>query len=95
MTSDATDTTAETLSLTTGIPTADVSIEATGDALWDGDAGSDVPVVTLQIGGREAGLSVTLTAEAADALRDDLQDAIEGANDDVDRFADDQEGGQR
>jgi hypothetical protein len=95
MTGDAAETAAETLSLSTGIPKTGVPITTAGDALWDGDAGSDVPVVTLQIGGREAGLSVTLTAAAADALRDDLQDAIEAAHADVDRFADDQEGGQR
>jgi len=89
MTGDATETTAETLSLTTAIPTADVPIKATGDALWDGDTGSDVPMVTLQIGGPDAGISVTLTADAAAALREDLQDAIEFAHADIERFADD------
>lgn len=92
MSGDATETTAEVLSITTGIPKSEVPLEAAGDALWDGDAGSNVPMVTLQIGGRDAGLSVTLTADAAVALREDLQDAIEDAHADVERFSDDRGG---
>jgi hypothetical protein len=62
-----------------------VAIEANGESLFV--EGADQPRVCVRIGGPESEISLTLTPADADALRDDLDAAIDEAHDEVEKFS--------
>lgn len=86
-----TETTASALEISTGIPKDDVAIETDGDVLFDPETGEDVPIVSLQFGAYQCGVRATLSASEAEALCEELQDAIKKAHGHVEEFG--QQGG--
>jgi hypothetical protein len=62
-----------------------VDIRTTGEALFvDGE---NEPRVCIEIGAAESGISITLSPADARALRDDVDDAIDEANDEAGKWS--------